>query len=194
MKRGRITTTAIYSLLPGLILFLSGCTKMSEKETLKSAGLNGGFEVLQNGLPVNWYMYTPNTVPAGDFRIVMDRDLYKEGAQSLKFDVRSCSSTGGWHSPGFTNEFREVGPYEGEATYRISFWIMNEGAKFNLSGGGVAPYKGEMRTLVESNKVIKDWELYEFEVDVPEERHLRFQLNILKPGIFWIDDIKIEKV
>jgi len=76
------------------------CKQMSEKITDKSAGMNGGFEVSKNGIPVNWVMYTPKTVADAKFEIVLDKDVFKEGKQSLRFDVDKCSSIGGWNSPG----------------------------------------------------------------------------------------------
>jgi len=167
---------------------------MSEQVVDRSAGLNGGFEVSKNGLPVNWLMYTPNTVPSADFEIVLDKDSFKEGNQSLRFDVKKCSSTGGWFSPGFTNEFFEVGKFEGEASYKISFWIKNYGAKFNISAGSVSAKKGDMSTLIEGNQHIDEWKFFNYEVHIPEDRWLRMQLNILQPGTFWIDDIRIERI
>ena len=109
MKKHWIIIKSNYSLVFGLALILSGCNQMSEKETDASAGLNGGFEVSKNGLPVNWLMYTSTTVPNADFKIELDKIIFKEGKQSLRFDVKKCSSDGGWHSPGFTNEFSDIG-------------------------------------------------------------------------------------
>ena len=167
---------------------------MSEKETDNSAGLNGGFEIAKNGLPVNWLMYTENTVPEADFTIELDQDVFIEGKQSLKFDVKECSSTGGWHSPGFTNEFFDVGKFEGEVVYKLSFWVKNDGATFRVAAGGVAEKEGEMKTLIEGNDKIDEWKLLEYEIAVPKDKRLRLELNILKPGTFWIDDVKIEKI
>lgn len=194
MKKHWIIIKSNYSLILGLVLILSGCNQMSEKETDTSAGLNGGFEISKNGLPVNWLMYTNKTVPEADFTIELDEDVFMEGKQSLKFDVKKCSSTGGWHSPGFTNEFSDIGKFEGEGIYKLSFWIKNHGTTFNVSGGGVSFQKGDMKTLIEGNEEIDDWKLHEYEIDVPKDRWLRMQLNILQPGTFWIDDIKIEKL
>ena len=194
MKKQEIFINAKCSLLFGIIIMASGCTQMSEKETDISAGLNGGFEVSRNGLPVNWLMYTSNTVPDSDFKVVLDRDVYKEGEQSLKYEVNRCASTGGWHSPGFTNEFFEAGKYEGEGRYKLSLWIRNSGSKFRISAGGVAPYKGEMKTLIENDEQINSWRQLEYEIEVTEKRHLRMELNILEPGTFWIDDVRIERV
>ena len=176
------------------LLALTGCMQMSEMETDKEAGLNGGFEVTKNGLPVNWLMYTPNTVPNSDFKITFDKNNFKEGKQSLMFDVKNCSSTGGKLSPGFTNEFKESGQFEGEGNYELSFWIKNDGSKYRINSGGVSPMKGNMKKLIESDQSLKEWKYLKYEINVPKNRYLRMELNILQPGIFWIDDIQIVKI
>lgn len=194
MKKLQIFIKTNYSLLLGLIMILSGCSQMSEKETDNSVGLNGGFEIDRNGLPVNWLMYTPKTVSDADFKIELDNINFKEGKQSLKFDVSKCSSIGGWKSPGFTNEFFESGRFEGEGLYKLSFWIKNNGTTFNISSGGVAAKEGEMVTLIENSEQIDEWRFHEFEIEIPHDKWLRMQLNILQPGTFWIDDVRIERI
>jgi len=178
----------------GIAMALVACNPMSEHIRDTSAGLNGGFEVSKNGLPVNWLMYTSNTVPKADFNIILDKTDFKEGKQSLRFDVKACEDIGDWHSPGFTNEFFEVGKYNGQARYKLSFWIKNNGSKYIITAGGVESKGGEMHILIEGDEQLKDWKLLEYEIDVPKERWLRMQLNIIKPGTFWIDDIRIEKL
>ena len=178
----------------GLTILLTACNQMSEQIRDNSAGLNGGFEASKNGLPVNWLMYTSNTVPNADFKIILDNKDFKEGKQSLRFDVKECEDIGGWHSPGFTNEFFEVGRYNGQARYKLSFWIKNNGSKFIITAGGVESKGGDMRTLIEGDEDINDWKKLEYEIEVPKERWLRMQLNIMQPGTFWIDDINIEKL
>ena len=194
MKTTRITIKFQLSLILGFVLIISGCRQFSKHEADKSAGLNGSFEVSKNDLPVNWVMYTPKTVPDADFEIVLDKNVYKEGKQSLKFDVKKCTSAGGWGSPGFTNEFFEAGKFVGENRYKLSFWVKNEGSTFKISAGGVSAMKGNMTTLIQEKKQISDWELLEYQINVPKDRWLRMELNILQPGTFWIDDIKIEKI
>lgn len=194
MNENWIKTKGINSLLLSLFLIITACQEMSEKETDKSAGLNGGFEISKNDLPVNWLIYSPNTVPNADFKIGLDKTIFKEGKQSLRFDVINCSSTGGWQSPGFTNEFSDSGKFEGEGTYKLSFWIRNDRSKYRINAGGVAPMEGDMKKLVESDQQIEDWKYQEYEISVPKDQHLRMELNILQPGTFWIDDIKIVKI
>jgi len=192
MRKQWINIIRKLTLVLGLLALIS-CMQMSEKETDKSAGLNGGFEVTKNGLPVNWLMYTSNTVRDAEFEIIIDKKVFKEGKQSLKFDVKNCSSIGGWLSPGFTNEFFESGKFEGEGTYKLGFWIKNEGAKFIMKAGGVSPNKGDMKVLIESDEQIEDWKYLEYKIIIPTKRHLRIELNILEPGSFWIDGVVIEK-
>ena len=164
---------------------------MSEMIMDKSAGMNGSFEYTKSGYPVNWLLYTPNTVPTGDFEIIMDTAEFKDGKQSLKFLVRECSPDGGWHSPGFCNEY-SARPGE---TYRVSFWAKNEGCHFAVKIGGVSSAAGEYETIVNSQETIKSWQLYEYNYAIPQKMTaIRIEASILKPGSFWIDDIRIEKL
>ena len=183
-----------FKIRPSLILpafCLLACTQMSETFHDSSAGVNGGFEITQDGLPVNWLMYTPNTVPNADFDIVLDTQDFAEGNQSLRYEVRECGNTGGWHSPGFTNEFSDVGRFRGPATYNVSYWIKNHNTHFVITGGHVATKTGDMRVLYEGTESIETWEQVVHTIEVPEDQWLRLQLNVLSPGSFWIDDVQI---
>ena len=190
MNKSRVFTTVISSFLFGLLLVI-GCNQMSEVEIDNSAELNGGFEISKNGIPVNWLMYTPNTVPNGKFEIILDNEEFKEGKQSLRFDVEECTSKGGWFSPGFTNQFDA----EKGGVCRLSFWVKNNGAEFRVYAGGVGAKTGEMKTLIQTSEEIIDWKQYEFSVPISTDfDQLRLEVNILKPGTFWIDDVQVSKV
>jgi hypothetical protein len=139
---------------------------------------------------VNWLIYTSNTVPNSEFKIYLDTIEFIEGKQSLRFDISKCSDIGEWHSPGFTNEFFE---YKGLATYTLTSMVKNNGTKYRITAGGVREKGGEMKTLIETTEKTDGWKKLEFEVKVPEKMWLRVQLNILTPGTFWIDDIRIYK-
>ena len=182
------------SLLIISLFFLGGCKQFSETETDPSAGLNGGFEVVKNGLPVNWIMYTPNTVPNSDFKIKLDQQVYKQGKQSLRFDIISCTGNEGWNAPGFTNEFIDGGKFWGKGKFKLSFWVKNKETTFMVSSDGVSALEGNMNTLIKSGEELDDWEFFEFKIDVEEDQWLRMELNILSPGTFWIDDIRIERI
>lgn len=177
----------------GLTL-VAGCQPYSESVTDASAGLNGGFEIDRNGLPVNWLMYTPRTVDEAEFSIRLDREIVKEGQQSLRFEVARCSAAGGRYSPGFTNEFVQVGKYPGPAKYTLSFWIRNNGAEYVVMAGGVSAMRGNMRVLVRDDAQTAEWQRLSYTIDVADDQWLRMELNILRPGTFWIDDVEIERL
>ena len=194
MKNKIFRTSNIVLILTLLtIVLLCGCTKLSETIHNKTAGMNGSFEVTKSGLPVNWLIYTPRTIPTGDYDLVIDTTEYKDGKQSLKFLVRECSPTIGWRSPGFCNEFKAI-PSE---LYRVSFWVKNDGCEFFVQIGGVSAHDGKYETIVKSKEKIDTWEHFEYDYKMPPEKkfkRIRFEMNILQPGSFWIDDIKIERI
>jgi hypothetical protein len=194
IKQMRVSKNNILLLGTLITLIASGrcllAATFSETAADKAAGMNGSFEVTKSGLPVNWYFYTPKTVPSGDFDIQIDSKEFKDGKQSLKFAVRKCSDIGGRLSPGFFQQFKARA---GE-TYNVSFWVKNDGAEFVARAGGVEPFEGKMDTIVKSKEDIGAWRQFSIKYTIPKGmKELRFEMNILQPGTFWIDDVKIEK-
>ena len=61
--------------------------------------------------------------------------------------------------------------------------------------GGVSAFEGKYDTVVKSSASIPDWKLFEYDYKMPTEfSRIRIELNVLKPGSFWIDEIKIEGI
>ncbi len=177
-------------LVVGLSMLVVACKPMSETIYDKTAGINGSFEVLKSGKPVNWLLFTPATVENSDFDLMIDTTEFKEGKQSLVFLVRQCSDLGEWNSPGFCKEYEAI---PGER-YKVSFWVKNEESEFFVKVGGVSAFDGQYETIVKSSENLDAWRYYEYEYNMPREEkfsRLRFVLNILSEGHFWIDDIKI---
>ena len=175
-----------------VVATLLGCASMSEKIEDKSAGLNGGFEHTESGLPVNWLVYTPETIPTGDYDLLFDQTDFKEGMQSLKFLVRECSSTGGWHSPGIAQEL----PVTPGVTYLISFWIKSESSDWVAAFAAVAPKTGAPYESVDSSSIAAtSWQRVERQYSIPQDYDtFRFELTIRSPGTVWIDDVRVEPV
>lgn len=178
--------------IAGSAVMLHGCSKpMSESVTDKQVGLNGGFEVAKNGLPVNWLVYTAKTTGSGDFYIVPDTNGAKEGRQSLRFDVRGCSAKGGWHSPGIA---QEVAASPGVA-YKISFWVKNAGADCRVTVSGVTALDHTTGPQVQLSENVADWRRYELVYRMPENmKRLRIEVSALTPGVFWIDGVTVERL
>ncbi len=177
-----------------LIIFsflMISCVNFSKWAWDDSAGMNGSFEIVKDGLPVNWLVYSPETIPTGDYDLIIDTTYFKDGLQSLKFVVRECSKDGGWHSPGLTNQYY-TNPGE---KYKVTFWVKNAGSRFSVIIGGVKPKEGKYETIVNSEGNFDNWKLFEYYYTMPNIEgwdNIRIELNILKPGTFWIDNFKIE--
>lgn len=172
------------------VLF-TNCDKSTIEVPGRAKGINGGFEVTKKGLPVNWRISTPKIDPDCNFEIVLDTLIYKEGKQSLKFCVKE-----GPCNPGFTNEFHGFwgGKFKGEADYKVSFWIKNDGAKCKIELGPVETGGIGEEQLILINEQIEDWKYYEYLSHVPSKGWLKLSLAIIGPGTFWVDDIRIEKI
>lgn len=177
-----------------LMLSFYSCNQTSILFEDSTAGMNGGFEISESGIPVNWILYIPKTDPAGGHEIVVDTNEFKEGKQSLKFIIHEGHSvTEGFPLSGLCNEYEAV---PGDS-YRISFWIKNDGCRFFIQIGGVSAGDGKYDTIVKSSETISAWRLMEYKYTMPTEykfKRIRFDLNISNPGYFWIDDIRIDRV
>lgn len=193
MKIAQNSILSILLLTACMSTLLSSCSKntMSTLIEDKSLGLNGSFEHSKDGLPYNWQLYTDQTVPSGDFDILLDTSDSKEGNQSLLFKVRDCDSTGGWRSPGIAKQL-EAKPGE---TYKISFWIKNQGSTYKATISGIAATSGESEVIVQTAESTSDWKLYTYTYIIPKKMNaLRFEFNVLQAGTLWVDDVTIGKV
>lgn len=168
----------------------AACGPLSQRAADEAAGLNGGFEVVREGLPVAWNVYTPQTVPDARFVLALDEEQRHEGLRALRFDVEKCSGEAGWRSPGLT---REIAIVPG-ATYDVSFWVRSEGARWSADVGGVAAKTGALEQLESAQADDGRWARVERRVTVPEDfERLRFQFNVRSPGRLWLDDVRVER-
>jgi hypothetical protein len=186
-----LLSTIIILLGFAFISFQMSCIKpMSESEVDQSIGMNGSFEYTKNCLPINWLVYTSKTTPSGTFTIQADTTIKKEGKQSLHFVVKECSVKGGWYSPGIA---QEIAVHEGEK-YLIQAWIKNKQSTMVLKVNAVdAKHEAEVtETFLSEN--YNEWHLVEMRYTIPENmKRLRLELNVLKPGECWVDEIRITK-
>lgn len=180
------------SVLVGAVasLFFISCSDMSERITDSNTGSNNSFEVAQQGMPVNWDIYTSKTVPAAKFTVGVDTEAPQDGKQSLRFDVQECTAQGGWRSPGVAKEF----DVDGGSEYELRFWVKNKGTKFSVQAGGIAATTGDTKQLLTTTESNTDWKEFVYTIPVAKEyQRLRFELNVLTPGTLWLDNVSIKK-
>lgn len=192
MKRTKATLILVALIAGiGIVLLCSGFLKrMSRMESAPGAGLNGSFEQIKNGLPVNWYVYTPQTVEYGDFDISFDQQHPKDGKQSLLFSVRKCGAIGGWRSPGFARELKA----KPRDVFKVALWVKNRGSKFRVNVVAVNATQSAPAQPTIITEDIHDWRCLEYTYTIPKGMNkLRIEVNVLSPGAFWVDNVSVVK-
>ena len=171
---------------------LNGCIQMSIRHKSESAGFNGSFEIVKSGLPVNWYFHHP-PIKNGDVEISLDTKDAVEGNQSLKFIVLRVGTIPGWRRPGLF----QVCSAKPNTSYKVSFWLKNQGCEISLLIRSEKPKTAppaNRRILGEKETGTNKWRKFEFVYTVPASYYnIRFDLGLVQPGTFWIDDVRIEE-
>ncbi len=173
-------------------LTLSSClVKMSESESDIGAGTNGGFEKVKNNLPLNWMVNTRGTTGEGDFVWIFDSTDFKEGVQSYKCEVLSCSNKGGRFSPGIAQEF----PANEGDKFRLKFWIKQQQCAYRINITGVSATESSAGPFLQVETGTNDWKQFEYEYTIPSGRKaLRVEFSLLSQGTWWIDGLTLEKI
>lgn len=173
------------------ILSIAISCKMSEHIVDDKAGFNGSFESEKNGVPINWITYTSKTAKYANFRLYFDTKEAKDGKQCLRFDVKNCSDKGGRLSPGIA---QEILVKEGE-TYRLTYWVKNKESNFRVVAKAVNANNEQFCYSLTSGETINEWTEKTAICAIGKSMtKLRIEVNILSPGAFWIDDIKVERL
>lgn len=182
-----LALACLMALLPAAV----GCRALSESVMRPEVGLNGGFETSDQGLPVNWLLYTPATVPDADFTLGLDTRQPAEGDHCLAFAVTRCGAEGGWRSPGCAIEQ----PARKGGRYRVSLMVQNTGCRARLRLGGVSAFKDQLDTLALPADTRDAWVRVQHELTLPGNMQtLRLELNLLSPGNFRLDGVRIEEL
>lgn len=189
MKQLPIKKNYVLPLYAACVMLTSSCMPpMSETIVNKDAGMNGGFEQIQKGLPINWLVYTAKTTGEGDFTVSADTAVFMEGNKSLKFDVTNCSDRGGRFSPGIATELEATAGQR----FRINFSVKNNGAWFSARISGINATDGVKGPVISENSDHAEWKTFSAEYTIPEGMNkLRFEFNTLNPGTLWLDNVQI---
>lgn len=173
-------------------ILIAGIAACQSKETVNNASdFNGGFELFEDGLPLNWIVYDREKTRLNDFDVFKDSVNFAEGKASLKFVVRDCSGKPGRYSPGLTGEIKA----KADSTYKVSFKVKNNGCKWVVNVSGVSAFNAGDTKVVTDSLTVSDWQSYECLYTMPEKmENIRFELNVLSPGQLNLDDVRIETV
>ena len=167
-----------------------GARQLSESTRDRAVGLNGGFEVVRDGLPLNWLVYTPRTVRDANFRVTVDTDAH-HGERAVKFEVTRCASTGGRLSPGLAQEMAATPG----ATYEVTIWMKNLGADVLVRVDGVTASRRDPGPVRRTSTRHDEWVAHTLTYRVPAKMsRLRVEMNVVGPGTVWFDDVTVIKI
>jgi len=188
------------------VLAVSGCVIPGIGARDRSAGINGDFEVVRDGLPVNWIV-SRYPLKGGDAEAVIDTTEAVSGSRSLKIVVHRYADADRWKP--FV--FLSIEAIEG-ATYDVSFWLKNRDCrllmelgnegKYHMFGGQSAEEQADYDAHPRIREFLgreetghNEWRQFRYRYTVPEtDGSLRFELKFLSTGTLWIDDVRIERV
>ena len=154
----------------------------------RSAGLNGGFELMDAGYPVNW-AFGPNPESVESFRVSVDTERSVEGSNSLRLISTRDDRTKAFRSQSV--------PVESGEEYRIAFSVINEGCSLRVNrvmtnASGMTHFQA--RTIVDTSESTAGWVRFE-EIFTPVQGEAYIFLVFLVDGVgtLWCDDVRVEE-
>jgi len=184
------------------LVVLAACDPISLREENEAAGFNGGFEVVQpvrgmdaapQGLPANWYFHAKPLLE-GDAFLSLDPAGPPEGGRSLRLDVQEADSVAGARTTGLF----QVVPARPLGSYRVGFSLKIRDARALIvirSENASEATQGRVQAFDEEHTGRDTWRRFEYVYSVPEGfENIRFELNVIRPGTVWLDDVGIEEI
>jgi hypothetical protein len=180
---------ASFPALAAVGLLLGAC--QSDEFLIKdeAAGFNGGFEVAENGTPVNWAFF-PDPTSSTNLRISLDANDPFEGSQSLQAMVSP-----GEDLPAFRSGQLPLTP---GGAYRIGVSLKNSGCSLKVNRivqdrTGMTVARRDL--LVDTDDPMDEWTVFEEQLTVREgEAQVMFVFMIEGACTAWFDDLRIEEL
>ncbi len=169
-------------------LVLASCGANEQVVSDRTAGLNGGFELLADGFPVNW-AFAPNPASDDSYRISVDSSDRVEGNQSLRVTSSRGTSTKVFRSQ---RVLVETGK-----TYRIAYSVKGKGVSLEvrrttMNSSGTTNIRSDIIGKLSSSS--PDW-VYQEEILAVAAGEAKVFLTFLVDGagVLWCDDVRIEE-
>jgi len=171
-----------------LLAMLTSCASDTAAVLGEDAGLNGSFEIVEDGLPVNWAFF-PDPSNTESFDVSIDSERSLEGRHSIRMAVASDDSD---RPPGFRS--RRV-PVASGRTYTVSLSAWSDGPELAVRRIVMDATKTSNRRsdlIVEARPSSVDWERYSESLTVAEgEAYVVLIAVVRGEGTIWIDDVRV---
>jgi hypothetical protein len=153
------------------------------------AGMNGSFEVVESGIPVNW-SFDNNP----DMQVFTDTTRVVDGKRSLKVTVE-------YDVNGRIPSFRGLRiPVLSGKNYRISVSVINDGCSFRLNrivqdSSGKTNTRADIIARAVALASPDTWESYEEILSVVgDESYVILAFLVKGHGTLWCDDVRVEEL
>ena len=187
MSRSDRVSTAVILAVTGALL--CACESGELIRSDGAAGLNGSFEITEDGIPVNWAFF-PNPEADSTFQIALDSEHAVDGIQSLKVTTKPSEMLAGFRS-------RRVQVQPGK-DYRLSLSFKNEGCSLKVrrivqDASGKTVLRRDF--IIDTSAPLPQWEAFEEILLVSgDEANVLLIFLVDGSGRMWFDDVKVEEI
>jgi hypothetical protein len=151
--------------------------------SIDSLDNNGGFETLEDGIPVSWFLYNANNYKGINLLEVTKQNVF-EGKNALSFSVPSVLKEE--DKPAIT----QFVPVEPNAKYNIVFYALTKGLVLQLKAGDPSNEIGTIHSL-ETEANSDGWQAYLLRIKTGnDQRRLRIEINSLTNGHALVDEVE----
>ena len=188
-------TKNLYIVFVALFFFILSCSdRYITGNNNEEIGINGDFEEIKNGFPVNWNIHSA-PITKGHAKVILDTVDVKSGTYALKIEANKVSrSKKFWNKPGVNKEIR-IDPRK---KYKLSVWIKNADSEFCIKWITTnEANKNQIRSknFIETDITFTTWYYFREIINTNEnEDLLKLEIVIKEPGTIWIDKFVIEEI
>lgn len=171
------------------VLGVSSCQKNELYVGNAKAGLNGSFEVVESGYPVNWAIF-PSPENSKSTSVSLNSVTVRDGKYSIELVTQEIKGTTGIRTRRLSVNSRK--------RYRISFWAMNKAGAFQVNRV-IRDHSGKKniraKIIARSSQPTDEWQRFDDDILIAEnEKYLHLIFRVTEPGTLLIDDVVIEEV
>ncbi|MFC2086211.1 carbohydrate binding domain-containing protein [Bacteroidota bacterium] len=177
------------------MLLFTGCGERYILENKnESIGVNGDFEEIKNGYPLNWDIHA-SPINKGHSKIILDTVDVQNGTYSLKIEaIKVAGGKKAWKKPGLSKELN----IEPNKKYKLSIWIKNTDSKFYVKWTTLDKANKKQlssKTFIEMDVTVTTWYYFkEIITTNANEEILKLEIVVTQPGTLLVDNIKFEEI
>jgi hypothetical protein len=185
----RVISILTVFLIGATAIFLASCRGDQISDSDAAAVLNGSFENVEDGCPVNWAFF-PNPKSTDSLQVILDSENAVDGKHSLKLEIKQNDKTPGFRSHRI--------PVQSGKTYKLAMSVKTDGCTYKVNRiVQDALGKTNLRADIIFNtpKPSAEWQRHEETISIAEGEACVLLIFLIEgAGSLWCDDIQFEKI